>query len=275
MIKSIMSRNKFTLSYLILLTALLVISCKTHVPIELEKLPKMKDAELEAALREISDFHFSTFYSKIAMDYKDSARKVSFKTSLRMVRDSALNGTITYASIPIVTSLITPDSVFISNKREKCYIEESMAYFKQSFGVSFTYINLEELLLGKPVGYDADNKYHRTRDHYKYILTTHKEKDIRKLERRGEKELILSYWISNDLETLRGMRIESLEDTALIEIDYLERQWIDSLSVPSKAKIRIYTPKQEIVIDMDYNKARLNEEETIHYVVPDKYEKCN
>ena len=113
------------------------------------------------------------------------------------------------------------------------------------------------------------------RDNYKYILTTHKEKDIRKLERRGEKELILSYWISNDLETLRGMRIESLEDTALIEIDYLERQWIDSLSLPSKAKIRIYTPKQEIVIDMDYNKARLNEEETIHYVVPDKYEKCN
>lgn len=270
-----MNRNKYILSYLVLLVAVLLVSCKTRVPVELEKLPKIKDDELETALKQISDFEFNTFYAKIATDYKDSSRKVSFKTSLRMVRDSALNAMITYAAIPIVNSLVTPDSVFISNKREKCYIEESMAYFKQSFGVSFSHMNLEELLLGKPVGYNPEEKYHRVKDPYRYVLTTHKEREIRKLERKGEKDLILSYWISNDLKTLRGIRIESLEDTTMIDIDYFERQWIDSLSVPSKAKVRIITPRQEIVIDMDYNKARLNEEETIHYVVPDKYEKCN
>jgi hypothetical protein len=241
----------------------------------MEKLPKMKDDEIEVALKDISDFEFNTFYAKVATDYKDSARKVSFKTSLRMVRDSALNATITYASIPIVNSLITPDSVFISNKREKCHIEESMAYFKQSFGVSFSHMNMEELLLGKPVGYSKDEKYHRVKDPYRYILSTHKEREVRKLERKGEKDLILSYWISDDLQTLKGIRIESLEDTTMINIDYLERQWIDSLSVPLKAKISIITPRQEILIDMDYKKVRLNEEETIHYVVPDKYEKCN
>lgn len=270
-----MNRNKYILPYFAFLVTVLLVSCKTRVPVEMDKLEKIKDDELELALKEISDFEFNTFYAKIATDYKDSSRKVSFKTSLRMVRDSALNATITYASIPIVNSLITPDSVYISNKREKCYIEESMTFFKQSFGVSFSHMNLEELLLGKPVGYNSEEKYHRVKDPYRYMLTTHKEREIRKLERKGEKDLILSYWIADDLKTLRGMRIESLEDTTMIDIDYLERQWIDSLSVPSKAKIRIITPRQEIVIDMDYNKARLNEEETIHYVVPDKYEKCN
>lgn len=270
-----MNRSKRYYSVLMLLAAFALVACKTRVPSELEKLPKMKDDEIEAALSKIAVFDFHTFYAKISTDYKDSTRKVSFKTSIRMVKDSALNAMITYAKIPIVNSLVTPDSVFISNKRDKCYIEESMAYFKQSFGVSFTHLNLEELLLGKPVGYKADEKYHRVKDPYKYVLTTHKEREIRKLERKGEKDLILSYWISNDLKTLRGMRIESLEDTTVIDINYFERQWVDSLSVPSKAQVRITTPRQEIVIDMDYNKARLNEEESIHYVVPDKYEKCN
>lgn len=270
-----MSLNRSTISFVVLFFALIFVSCKTRVPTEMEKLPKMKDDELEEALSKIAVFDFETFYAKISTDYKDSTRKVSFKTSLRMVRDSALNATITYAAIPIVNSLVTPDSVFISNKRDKCYIEESMTYFKQSFGVSFSHMNLEELLLGKPVGYDKEEKYHRVKDPYRYMLTTHKEREIRKLERKGEKDLIMSYWISNDLKTLRGMRIESLEDTTVIDIDYTERQWLDSLSVPSKARVRIITPRQEIVIDMDYNKARLNEEETIHYVVPEKYEKCD
>ncbi len=270
-----MSLNKFVPSILVLLTTVSLMSCKTRIPAEMERLEKVKDDELELTLKEISDFEFNTFYAKIATDYKDSSRKVSFKTSLRMIRDSALNATITYASIPIVNSLVTPDSVFISNKRDKCHIEESMTYFKQSFGVSFTHLNLEELLLGKPVGYKSDEKYHRVKDPYRYILTTHKEREIRKLERKGERDLILSYWISNDLKTLRGIRIESLEDSTMIDIDYFERQWIDSLSIPLKAKVTIITPRQEIVIDMDYNKARLNEEETIHYVVPEKYEKCN
>lgn len=269
-----MSLNKRHISFVLLLSVLLI-SCKTRVPTESEKLPKLKDDELEVALSKISVFDFQTFYAKISTDYKDSTRKISFKTSLRLVKDSALNATITYAAIPIVNSLVTTDSVFISNKKDKCYIEESLAYFKQSFGVSFTHRNLEELLLGKPVGYGNEEKYHRVKDPYKYILTTHKEREIRKLERKGEKDLILSYWIANDLKTLRGMRIESLEDTTVIDIDYFERQWLDSLSVPLKAKITIITPRQEIVIDLDYNKARLNESESIHYVVPEKYEKCN
>lgn len=270
-----MNLSKRYISIVILLVSVFMVSCKTHAPVELEKLPKIKDDELEEALGKIAVFDFKSFYAKISTDYKDSTRKISFKTSLRMVKDSALNATITYAAIPIVNSLVTPDSVFISNKKDKCYIEESMAYFKQSFGVSFTHRNLEELLLGKPVGYNKEEKYHRVKDPYRYILTTHKEREIRKLERKGEKDLILSYWIANDLQTLRGVRIESLEDTTVIDIDYMERQWLDSLSVPSKAKVRIITPRQEIVIDMDYNKARLNEQESIHYVVPEKYEKCN
>lgn len=269
-----MIRNKI---YIPVLLAMIVLTsaCKTRVPIEEEKLPKMKDEDLITALDEIADFNFNTFYAKISTDYQDSSRKISFKTSLRMVKDSALNATITYASIPIVNSLVTPDSVFISNKKDKCYIEESIAYFKQSFGVSFTHLNLEELLLGKPVGYKSEEKYHRVKDPYKYMVSTHKEREVRKLERKGEKDLILSYWLANDLKTLRGIRIESLEDTTVIDIDYIERQWLDSLSVPSKAKVRISTPRQEILIDMDYNKARINEEEQIHYVVPEKYEKCN
>ena len=147
-----MHPNRYKILFSFVLVAVIAVSCKTRVPGDIEKLPRVKDEILLEALDEVSTYNFRTFYSKITTEYKDSSRKVSFRTSIRMMKDSILNATISYASIPIINSVISPDSVYISNKREKCYIEESIEYFKQSFGVSFTHMNLEELLLGKPLG---------------------------------------------------------------------------------------------------------------------------
>ena len=86
-----------------------------------DKLPKIKDKELVDRLDSLSKIEPRTFYSKLDINYKDSTTDISFKTSLKIVADSAVSAIITYARIPIVTAMVTKDTITVVNKREKCY----------------------------------------------------------------------------------------------------------------------------------------------------------
>ena len=237
-------------------------------------LPKQKDADLIATLDSLSGISFDRFYSKVSTKYKDSAQNVSFKTSVRMVNDSAVNTTITFARIPVMNALVTPDSVKISNKRDKCFIGEDLNYFKKQFGVDFDYENVEELLFGKPVGYDPSKKYYRINNPKAYTVCSHRKKDIKRNERKDEREIITYYNLTEDLKNLESMQIISPGDSTMIQIEYIERELVGGYMTPKLVDVTIYTPKQEIVINLDYRKTRVNQPTQIHFVIPESYEKC-
>ena len=127
-------------------------ACSPKVGNELmngDKLPKIKDKELVDRLDSLSKIEPRTFYSKLDINYKDSTTDISFKTSLKIVADSAVSAIITYARIPIVTAMVTKDTITVVNKREKCYTVQSLDYLKTTFGVDFTYENMEELFFSQ------------------------------------------------------------------------------------------------------------------------------
>ena len=126
---------------ILLFCGLMIIACSKNNTEGNVKLPKMKDAELVQALDTLSGLEYSSFYSKISTKYSDSSLNVSFKTSLRIRADSATIMTISYARIPFVNALITTDSVQVSNKKDKCYIKESINFIKEKFGVEFSLKN--------------------------------------------------------------------------------------------------------------------------------------
>ena len=258
----------------ILVLLVIITSCSKDSLPGNDKLPKVKDAELQEIMTSLVVRDFETYYAKISTKYTDSSTNMSFKTSIRIRRDSIVNATITYAGIPIMNSIISTDSIHLTNKREKCYILESLAFFKESFGVDFSYQNIEELFLGLPVGFDPEKKYFRTDDPYSYTLSSHRKKDIRKNERKDMREIIMYYTLSDDLQKLDRIQIESPGDSASIVINYLNRGMINNKSLPVNAEIKIYTPRQEIEIIMNFKKTRLNEVENIHFVIPEDYERC-
>ena len=84
-----------------------------------EKLPKKKDKELVETLDSLALIKPKSFYSKLSVDYKDTTREISFKTSLKIVSDSAVNAIITYAKIPIVTTMKTMETIIVVNRTDK------------------------------------------------------------------------------------------------------------------------------------------------------------
>lgn len=258
---------------------LFLFSCaKKLTETDREKLQRKKTPELIALMDSLSKNKPDFFYTKIATSFTDTNRHISFKTSIRMVKDSAINTLITYAAFPIINSIITTDTVKIVNKKDKCYIIQSLGYIKDNFGIDFNYKNLEELILGMPVDYDTTQKYFQIHDPYNYTISSHKKREIKRLDRNDkliEKEdVIVKYLLSDDLISLKGMYIESPSDSTSINVDYLTREIVDGYNIPREVFMRIKSPRNQMLIELKYDKIEINEPQPLFLVIPEGYEKC-
>jgi hypothetical protein len=252
-------------------------SCSKKIVGEnLVKVERKKTSDLLDALDSISLNKPTYFYSKISTRYTDTSQNVSFKTSIRLVKDSAINALITFASIPIVNSILTPDSLTILNKKSKCFTKTKLNYIKENFGIAFDYKNVEEIILGLPLAYDVEQKYFQIHDPYNYIISSHRKREIKKSDKKEklQDDIFIKYYINQDLKSLSKIEVESIADTAKIEVNFIERQEVSSYLVPDEVFIKIYTPRNVIEIDMEYEKVEINVPQTLFLVIPEGYEEC-
>lgn len=253
------------------------VSCAKKIIAEnTEKLERRKTGELLHALDSLVLQKPMTFYSKISTKYKDTTQDISFKTSIRMVKDSAISALITYAGIPIYNSVLTPDTLTLLNKRNKCYSKSKLSFIKDNFGVSFDYKNVEELILGMPLAYTNDQKYFQIHDPYNYIISSHRKREIKRADKkeRLQDDVIIKYYLSNDLKSLKRMEVESMSDSARIEVNYVTREMVEGYNMPNEVFIKIFTPRNLIEIFMNYDKFELNVPQQLFLVIPEGYEIC-
>lgn len=258
-------------------SSLLIFSCaKKIIGENLVRVDRKKTSELMNVLDSLALRKPNTFYSKISTKYKDTTLNISFKTSVKMVKDSAISALITYAAIPIYNSVVTPDTLTIVNKRGRCYVKSKLSYIKETFGVSFDYKNIEEILLGMPLGYDINQKYFQIHDPYNYIISSHRKREIKRSDKKEkmQDDVIIKYYLNNDLTYLKKIEVESKSDTTKIQVNYLSRSVINNYSMPEEVYIEVFTPRNAIFVNMNYEKIEINEPQQILITIPEKYELC-
>ena len=237
------------------------------------KLPKVKEEILINRLDSLSKQRPKHFYAKLSSRYSDSQTNVSFKTSIRMVADSAFHALITFARIPIYNAMVTPDTLTIVDKRNNCYIQEGMGYLKQKFNVDFQHKNVEELILGLPIAWDSELEYHQIKDPYNYVISSQTKRNLRRLETE-EADVNIRYFLSNDTKVLRKVIIDSPKDTTSITVNYYGHEMIENYNIPTEGDINIRTARETIYIDFKYNKSIINDPRVLYLAIPNKYERC-
>ena len=258
-------------------SCVLLFSCSKKLVAEnTERVSRKKTSELLDVLDSLTKQKPQTFYSKISTKYQDTTQDLSFKTSVRLVRDSAISALITYATLPIFNSVLTPDSLKIVNKRSKCFTKTKLNFIKENFGVAFDYKNVEELILGLPLAYDDDQKYFQIHDPHNYIISSHRKREIKRYDKKEklQDEVIIKYFLANDLKSLKKMEVESNADSARIEVNFLKWEMVNDFNMPSEVYIRILTPKNDIRIEMNYEKVQVNVPQQLILVIPEDYEEC-
>jgi len=255
--------------------ALLMVSCSKNTIGDALVLPKKKPKELMTILSELSNEEYDSFYSKIAVKYKDSIQSVSFKLSARVIADTTTNALITYARIPFVNVLLTQDSIQYTNKTQKCYSAGSLSSLKEQFAVDFSLKNIEELLIGLPVAYDLEKKYFQLDpNHESYVMCSHSKRELKKMDKGQLDGIVFYYALSEEPNQLKTISLVHPSEQTKIIIDYKSRQLIDGHLLPKQVEIQIVSAEGEITIAMDYRKTRINEVESIHFIIPENYEVC-
>jgi hypothetical protein len=259
-------------------------ACKTQELVTaqstIDKLPKIKDKELIDRIDSLSHIEPKTFYSKLTVTYKDLSKptdesEISLKTSIKIVSDSAVSAIITYARIPVVTALVTQDTLSVVNKRERCYTVASLDYLKDLFGVDFSYENIEEIIYGKPLDYQITQKYFVDNDPFRYSISTHKKHDRKKPDRKQRDDLMIQYQLTADAKAIQQTRIWSVEESTEVSVVYLERQQLNGFDLPLKVEINIRTPKKSLLLTLLYDRIEVNEPQELIIVIPESYEKCD
>lgn len=264
------------IKYWVFALLLIATSCAKKIVEGGDKLPKVKDKDLVAVVDSVSLKRPDFFYTKISTKYKDTLQRASFKTSVRIKADSAVHSIITFARIPIINAVVTKDTVTITNKKDKCYIQNTLDYFKESFGVNFKLKNIEELIMGLPLNYDPELKYVQINDPYHYIISSHNKREIRRTEKgRTDDDIIIQYFIDPNLRDVQATLIESVVDSTVIKVNYLTRQMEAGYNFPKEVKIQIDSPRNHIEIEMEYDKIEVDEPREIFIVIPEEYEKCD
>lgn len=239
------------------------------------KLDRKKTEELTHNLDSLSKQVPTTFYSKISTKYTDTNQNLSFKTSVTILKDSVFTALVSYAGIPIINAFINKDSLQFTNKKDKCYTKTTLAHLKEQFGLAFDFQNLQQLFLGIPLNYQASAKYYQIHNPFDYIVSNHRKREIRKLERKDWDDFIIKYYLNPDLKSLKKLVIENPKDNNFIIINYLKYQVENGFNVPSEVTIDVKTDKNHIEVQLDYDKLEINEPQDIFFSIPENYEVCN
>jgi len=249
-------------------------ACHTAEEVTDQPQKRLNEKEAEELLFSKSAIPFYCFYSKVGVEFSDSNGTDSFKATVKMRIDSAFAGTISVGPVIGASYMVTTDSIYLTNKMKNCFFKENFGYLSAIFGTEIEYQFFQSLLLGLPLGLDAEIKYNykHTRDYY--ILSSYKKKDLRKIEADEEDDIFVQYYLNTLTHGLDKIAIQVPADTVSIEIDYMNRVNYENFMLPELTQIKIVHPRDSILINLDFGSVKLNECKEIDINIPDSYVKC-
>lgn len=299
--------NKRWGTFIWIASALLVLqSCKT-ARIANRETTISRNADEVIERTSANDVDFSTASLKANITLSNGKQKLSFKASIRMKKDSAIWSSMTLMGIAGAKTLITPDSLKIVNYREKNYMLEPYSRLEEYINSDIlTLENLQKLMLGDWLYMASVEKYRLKYNDTNYVVSTISErrlendwveKKIEKLERKTERleernpekaQEVLEKKQERKPKKYEGLAIEIMVDPFdmkvrnMLVIDYFFESTLNTTysnfklvgdkKVPHKVDITV-DGKKYLKVEIEYYKISLDENISIPFSIPSKYER--
>ena len=207
------------------------------------------------------------FYGKYATEFDDGSKKITFKTSLKCSKDSAINVLVSFAAIPIINGLVTKDSLIYVRKKDRCYDKKSIESLNTYFGVELSMKNLEELFLGLPIGYGDQLNYTQ-------LPTTSPDSTYFVANTTTGKSIEYRYGLTNKTQQIAWQQLTSAADETVVIVKYSDWYTADKMKIPGNIAIEIKSKEQNFRIRFTYDKIELNIPLEIYLLIPSDYAPC-
>jgi hypothetical protein len=210
------------------LFCVMLFSCKNQQLLTREKLPHKSKHFLIEKL-ENNQFDYQKMTWKAEVDFNQNGKKSGFKINARLLKDSAIWMSISPAlGIEVARMLLTKDSVKLINKYDKTYFAGTYDYLSKKYHQEITFELFQNVLAGKPLGYDPGTKFKIFTEIDRYLLQAKASKRLARIS--GVKK---SDWISMDsldIKENKERRLQKVIEKLPDEATLLTRYWLEPVN---------------------------------------------
>ncbi len=206
--------------------------------------------------------HFTTFSSKIKVEYEDSkGKQPDFNAFIRLYSDSVLWVSIsaTFLSIEAFRILITKDSITIVNKLDKLVEYHPFNYIEEITHIPLNFSTLQDIIIGNPI-YVGDSvvSYKQTENH---LLVATVDKFFKNL-----------ITVSADKTLIERSKLDdiNLSQNRTADITYGDYEKNNGVYFATSREITV-AEKTKIDINLSYKQYEFNKELSFRFVVPPSY----
>ncbi len=262
----------------LILLGIFLFSCKVTEKENVKVKIKIKHRSSRFLVKQLkqNEFEFNTISAKAAVSFDDGKKKTSFKTHLRIKKDSAIWMSITpLLGIEMARVLITKDTVKFLNRANKEYFIGDFDYLNKLFGADLDYQMLEALLIGNSLDFEENNKVHSRVDRKKdlYFLSTEKKRKVKK-ELKKDKDKIKKeaqvLWLDPVTFKINQLLLSSPETDRSLMGSYSDYREIDTQLIPYMLHFNLKS-KTSSKIEVKYTKFSIGKSLTFPFKISSKY----
>lgn len=271
--------NRAVYIFLIMVVMLATASCKLKRETKKEIKEVVKNDEgVDMIFEKMKEnqFAFRTInlkFNATATDSKD--KSTSFSGNLRIVKDREIWLSLSPAlGIEAFRLYITEDSVKMINRLKKTYFVGDYQLINDVLNTPFDFDMLQAFLTGNDFSYYQNNVFKVGKDDLFYRISTIGRKKLKNyIENQSDidKVLVQEMWIHPGTYKIVRQQIKEIKkENNKLTIDYHFFKNIDGSLFPNAYTVKV-DAENKLILDVEYEKIRIDEDVTIPFGIPASY----
>lgn len=267
--------RKYKTTILLALIAFILTECKTKEKAVIKPVVDNRPAILLYKKQQDNEFKFRWFSAKADVTANMGGEDQNFNANIRIRKDSVIWLSISPAlGIEVARILITPDTVKMLNRLKSTYYADDICKINDLIQADFDFEMLQNLLVGNSFEYYTDDRLKTSIDGNRYLLSSYKKRRLKRILGKADvdHDPIQSIWLDPSNFKIVRLLLSDLPTQRELDANFSKFSLVDSLPFAHHIEATIKAQKS-FKVNIEYSKIKLNEEQSVPFKVPEKYER--
>ena len=166
--------------------------------------------------------------------------------------------------VPIAKLLITPNRVVFYEKFQKTFYDGNMSFINEQLGTSFTFQDIQNVLLGNPITNNMNEEKFDRIDHPQYYVL---------IPKRKNEQFRPTYFFDPSNFRLKEQRFIVSGTSQSLSIKYPKYQKMEGKTLPKEIIISIFDGSNLVQISLDFIRTDFPKNLSVPFTIPKGYKK--
>ncbi|PHI19681.1 hypothetical protein CEQ90_11565 [Lewinellaceae bacterium SD302] len=210
---------------------------------------------------EVNRFTAEWMDARASLDLDSPEMSVGGTAYIRMQKDKKIWMSVKKFGFEAARALITPDSFFVINRLTNEYTAEPLGYVEEKYKIPARFDLLQEIILGNPIFLDRNLELNNDEDTYRLSGNSGRWAS--------------DYYINAETFKLNSMRLKERAENRVLNVFMDDYELTENgQSFADKRAVEIESTETGLAkITLDFSKLTFNEEVSMPFVVPRKFDR--